>query len=143
MRHEEEALRYVFLPTGSRTAATRSALKHLVETFFEGSTERAVAALLDDKLSDSELDRLGRLIQSAKGESDERDSDGVFLEGDGRAGGGVPVVRDAAEKFGGGEALGVGGRVRGAADAAGLSCAGAAVERGGPAAPSTRAYTQG
>jgi len=37
VRHEEEALRYVFIPTGSRTAATRSAVAHLVETFFEGS----------------------------------------------------------------------------------------------------------
>src|SRR5436190_10741817 len=51
IRHEEEALRYVFAPTASRAQATRSALAHLVDTFFEGSTERAVAALLDGKLS--------------------------------------------------------------------------------------------
>jgi len=68
VRHEEESLRYVFLPTTSRTQATRSAVRHLVETFFEGSTERAVAALLDGKLSKDELDRLAGLIESAKKE---------------------------------------------------------------------------
>src|SRR4030088_1771446 len=50
VRHEEEALRYVFLPTASLARATRSALAHVVTTFFEGSAERAVAALLDGKL---------------------------------------------------------------------------------------------
>ena len=45
VRHEEEALRYVFLPTAPRRRAVRAAVEHLVETFFEGSTERAVAAL--------------------------------------------------------------------------------------------------
>lgn len=68
VRHEEESLRYVFLPTASRGQATRSAVKHLVETFFEGSTERAVAALLDGKLSKEELNRLAGLIESAKKE---------------------------------------------------------------------------
>jgi len=68
VRHEEEALRYVFIPTASRALATRSALAHLVTTFFEGSTERAVAALLDGKLSQQELDRLAVLIESAKKE---------------------------------------------------------------------------
>src|SRR4051794_25430929 len=68
VRHEEEALRYVFLPTTSRAQATRSALSHLVETFFEGSAERAVAALLDSKLTNEELNRLSSLIESAKKE---------------------------------------------------------------------------
>ena len=68
VRHEEEALRYVFIPTASLARATRSALAHLVDTFFEGSTERAVAALLDGKLSRGELDRLSSLIESAKKE---------------------------------------------------------------------------
>jgi BlaI family penicillinase repressor len=68
VRHEEESLRYVFFPTTSRTLATRSAVKHLVETFFEGSAERAVAALLDGKLSKAELDRLAELIESVKKE---------------------------------------------------------------------------
>ena len=66
VRHEEEALRYVFVPVTSRAQATRSALKHLVETFFEGSTERAVAALIDGKLSEEELERLTNLIKAAK-----------------------------------------------------------------------------
>jgi len=66
VRHEEESLRYVFFPIASRAQARRSAVKHLVETFFEGSTERAVAALLDGKLSKEELDRLAGLIDSAK-----------------------------------------------------------------------------
>ena len=68
VRHEEEALRYVFIPTRSRTQATRSAVAHLVETFFEGSTERAVAALIDGKLSEQELDRLANVIESARKE---------------------------------------------------------------------------
>ena len=68
IRHEEEALRYVFVPTASRALATRSALAHLVATFFEGSAERVVAALLDGKLSRQELDRLSVLIESAKKE---------------------------------------------------------------------------
>jgi predicted transcriptional regulator len=44
VRHEEEALRYVYLPTLPRERAKRSALNHMLETFFEGSTEQAVAA---------------------------------------------------------------------------------------------------
>ena len=68
VRHEEEALRYVFIPTASLARATRSALTHLVDTFFDGSAERAVAALLDSKLSQEELDRLSSLIESAKKE---------------------------------------------------------------------------
>ena len=68
VRHEEEALRYVFIPTASLARATRSALAHLVDTFFEGSAERAVAALLDNKLSRGELDRLSSLIELAKKE---------------------------------------------------------------------------
>ena len=68
IRHEEEALRYVFIPTASRALVTRSALAHMVATFFEGSRERAVAALLDGNLSHEELDRLAVLIESAKRE---------------------------------------------------------------------------
>ena len=47
VRHEEEALRYVYVPTVAREKAKRSALKHMLETFFDGSAEQAVAALLD------------------------------------------------------------------------------------------------
>src|SRR6266545_4281154 len=54
VRHEEESLRYVYLPTMPRETARRSALRHLISTFFEGSVEQAVAALLD--LSAANLD---------------------------------------------------------------------------------------
>src|SRR5213593_4550450 len=59
IRHEETAGRYVFMPTVHREKAKRSAIRHLVQTFFDGSPEDAVAALLDassSKLSDAELD---------------------------------------------------------------------------------------
>src|SRR5213595_2365754 len=46
VRHEEEGLRYVYLPAVPRGAARRSALKHLVETFFDGSAEKVIAAVL-------------------------------------------------------------------------------------------------
>jgi len=64
--HEERGLRYVFVPTVPREKARRAALKHLLETFFQGSAEQAVATLLDvaaPKLSQQELDRLSRLIE--------------------------------------------------------------------------------
>src|ERR1043165_10125470 len=47
VRHEEESLRYVYVPTVARDTARRSALRHLVTRFFEGSVEQAVTALLD------------------------------------------------------------------------------------------------
>jgi BlaI family penicillinase repressor len=73
VRHEEETLRYVYLPTLPRERAKRSALSHMLETFFDGSAEQAVAALLDlnsAKLSKPELDRLARLIEEAKAKGD-------------------------------------------------------------------------
>ena len=71
LRHEERGPRYVFLPTVPREQARRSALRQLVQTFFDGSTEQAVAALLDQSdraLSDAELDRLAGLIDDARKE---------------------------------------------------------------------------
>jgi predicted transcriptional regulator len=71
LRHDQRGARYVFLPTVPRERARRSALGQLVHTFFDGSTEQAVAALLDlssGKLSDAELDRLARLIDQARKE---------------------------------------------------------------------------
>jgi predicted transcriptional regulator len=71
LRHEEDGPRYVFLPTVPRERAGQSALKQLLHTFFDGSTEQAVAALLDlssTRLSDEELGRLGRLIADARKE---------------------------------------------------------------------------
>jgi predicted transcriptional regulator len=71
VRHEEEGLRYVYMPAVPRHAARKSALRHLVETFFDGSTEKAVAALLGregSRLSDEELDRIADLIAKTRKE---------------------------------------------------------------------------
>jgi predicted transcriptional regulator len=71
LRHEEQGLRYIFLPTIPREQARESALRRLIETFFDGSAEQVVAALLDGsagKLSESELDRLSGLISKARKE---------------------------------------------------------------------------
>src|ERR1043166_224716 len=60
VRHEEEALRYVYIPTTPRDAARRSAMRHLISTFFEGSVEQAVAAFInlsDANLTPGRLDR--------------------------------------------------------------------------------------
>ena len=71
LRHEEEGLRYLYYPTVPRHAVRTSALKHLIETFFDGSTEKVVSALLGtegSKLSKDELDRISALIEKAKKE---------------------------------------------------------------------------
>jgi BlaI family transcriptional regulator, penicillinase repressor len=68
-RHEEEGLRYVYMPTAAREAVRKSALKHLVETFFDGSPEKVVATLLggeSSRLSREDLERLSGLIEKAK-----------------------------------------------------------------------------
>jgi predicted transcriptional regulator len=73
IRHEEEALRYVYVPTVARDSARRSALRHLLSTFFENSVEQAVAALVDlsaANLSREELDRISSLIDEAKKEAE-------------------------------------------------------------------------
>jgi BlaI family penicillinase repressor len=72
VRHEEHGLRYVYVPAVPRDVARRSALRHLVETFFDGSTEKVVAALLGGevaRISSEELDRLARLIAKGRKES--------------------------------------------------------------------------
>jgi BlaI family transcriptional regulator, penicillinase repressor len=72
VRHEEHGLRYVYVPCVPREVARRSALRHLVETFFEGSTEKAVAALLGgevSKISSEELERIAALIAKGQKES--------------------------------------------------------------------------
>jgi BlaI family transcriptional regulator, penicillinase repressor len=71
LRHVEDGPRYVYSPTVPRERARESALRQVVSTFFGGSTEAAVAALLDlsaARLSDSELNRLAGLIAQAKKE---------------------------------------------------------------------------
>lgn len=69
VRHEEHGLRYVYVPIVPRDVARRSALRHLVETFFDGSAEKVVAALLGgeaSQISREELDRLARLVSKSR-----------------------------------------------------------------------------
>ena len=71
LRHEQEGPRYVFLPTVPREEARETALRRLVRTFFGGSPEGAMAALLDlegDRLDDEALARLSEMIEEAKRE---------------------------------------------------------------------------
>jgi predicted transcriptional regulator len=71
VRHASEGTRYVYTPTLTRERASGPALANVLETFFDGSTEKAVAALLDmspQGLSEDELDRLSRLIDQARQE---------------------------------------------------------------------------
>jgi predicted transcriptional regulator len=71
VHHEEQGLRYVYMPAVPRHAARKPALRHLVETFFDGSAEKAVAALLGGdgtRLSEDELDRIAELVAKARKE---------------------------------------------------------------------------
>jgi BlaI family penicillinase repressor len=69
VRHEQDAARYVYVPVVSARRAQRAAITHLVRTFFQGSAERAVAALIenaDTRLSDEEIQRIERLVAAAR-----------------------------------------------------------------------------
>ncbi len=69
--HQNEKLKYVYVPVVNRDKAKRSAVKHLVETFFRDAPEQVVAALLDvssKKLTGKELDRMSEMIEKAKKE---------------------------------------------------------------------------
>jgi BlaI family transcriptional regulator, penicillinase repressor len=71
VKHQAEGLKYVYVPSIARDKAKRTAVKHLMETFFNGSPEHVMAALLDvssTKLSREELDRMARLIENARKE---------------------------------------------------------------------------
>jgi predicted transcriptional regulator len=71
VRHEEEGLRFVYMPVVPRYAVRKSALRHLVETFFDGSTEQVVQALLGGegaRLSEDELKRIADLVARARRE---------------------------------------------------------------------------
>jgi predicted transcriptional regulator len=73
VRHEEESLRYVYLPVVARESARKSALNHMVTTFFAGSVQDTVAALLDlstAKLTGADLDRIAAMIEQAKKEGE-------------------------------------------------------------------------
>lgn len=72
VRHEEEGLRYVYSPAVPRRTARKSALRHLVDTFFDGSAEQVVGALLGGegaRVSEEELTRIAEMVAKAKKES--------------------------------------------------------------------------
>jgi len=72
VRHEEHGLRYVYFPAVPRDVARRSALRHLVETFFDGSAEKLVTALLGgqvSRISSKELERMAQMISKNRKES--------------------------------------------------------------------------
>ena len=69
VRHKAEDLRYVYMPTVARGAARLAALRHLIKTFFNGSIEDTVAALLDGsaaRVTRKDLERIAGLIEQAK-----------------------------------------------------------------------------
>ena len=71
VKHQAEGLKYVYVPVVGRDKAKRSAVKHVMETFFNGSAEQIVAALLDvasTRLTREELDRMSEMIEQAKKE---------------------------------------------------------------------------
>ena len=71
VRHRQEGARYVYMPTLERERAKRSALHHMLNTFFEGSATQAIAALLDEgskRLTKEEWDRLRDMIDRARKE---------------------------------------------------------------------------
>jgi len=71
VKHQAEGLKYVYVPTVGREKAKRSAVKHVLDTFFNGSPEQIVAALLDvssTRLTRGELDRMAEMIERAKRE---------------------------------------------------------------------------
>lgn len=69
VRHEAEGLRYVYMPAVARSTARRDALRHLLDTFFDGSAEQVVGALLGGegkRVTDAELNRIAEMIAKAK-----------------------------------------------------------------------------
>jgi BlaI family penicillinase repressor len=71
VKHLAEGLKYVYAPVVTREKAKRSAVRHVLDTFFGGSPEQIVAALLDvsaARLTNDELDRMAELIEKAKRE---------------------------------------------------------------------------
>jgi predicted transcriptional regulator len=71
VRHDDEGGRYIYYPTVTKTRAAKSALGHVVKTFFDGSPSRAMAALLgsdgvSQKMTEAEIDRLAELVESMR-----------------------------------------------------------------------------
>ena len=72
VRHDEQGGRFIYLPAVPRHAARKSALRHLVDTFFDGSAEKVVAAVLGGegtRVSDEELRRIATLVEKARRDS--------------------------------------------------------------------------
>ena len=72
VRHDEVGLRYVYAPVVPRHAARRTAVKHLIDTFFDGSAAALVASLIGTdaaRLSDADLQRIDRILEAARKES--------------------------------------------------------------------------
>ena len=70
VRHEERGRQFVYTPTVPLRSARKSALRHVVDTFFDGSVEKVVAALLGGeaaRVSDTDLDRIVELVSKARG----------------------------------------------------------------------------
>ena len=71
VRHEEDGVRFVYMPAVARHAARKSALRHVVDTFFDGSAEKAVAALLGGegaRVTPEQIDRIADMIAKARKE---------------------------------------------------------------------------
>jgi predicted transcriptional regulator len=71
VRHEQDGARYVYIPMVEKERASRSALRHVLNTFFGGSVTQAITALLDEDskhLSDEDWQRLSLMIQEARKE---------------------------------------------------------------------------
>lgn len=78
LTHRQEEGRNVYRPTIERSRAQRSAMRHLMETFFEGSSTRAILAFLDmsgDGLTDEELDEIARRVDRRLEEEADDDVD--------------------------------------------------------------------
>src|SRR5437899_409267 len=70
LRHEQDGPRYVYFPTANPDRVSKSAVRHLVRTFFDNSASSAVAAMVgmyEDRWSDADLDNLEKLIERARG----------------------------------------------------------------------------
>lgn len=69
LQHRQQGLKYIYRPTQSKRVASKSAMKHVVQTFFGGSASEAVVALLEsEKLSEGDLAQIEQIIQQARKE---------------------------------------------------------------------------
>jgi predicted transcriptional regulator len=79
VRHEEHGLRFVYMPAVPRRAARKSALRHVVDTFFDGSVEKVVGALLGAdglRVSDEDLQRIADHVAKARSPRDAKKGEG-------------------------------------------------------------------